>query len=149
MATWGKCARTGRAILLLLAGLVAVVVVTQVARMPTARAAAGYPNIECSKDVKNPLFLLGVSDLHDVSRASACAVWAGTLKLGSPTKCIGKPFTRGAYAVVVRHRFHGWRISLVDLRSEDWSVIRFSRDAASFEAGGQDAPPYPCGAPRP
>jgi hypothetical protein len=102
--------------------------------------------IQCSKNVKSPLYLLDVFNLRRVTVADACAVWSATLTSGRPTKCVGKPFK--GYAVVVRHHFDGWRISLVDVKPGGFDAIRFSRAGASFDAGGQDAPPYPCASPR-
>jgi hypothetical protein len=108
-------------------------------------ATASSPSYtQCSKRLGSPLYLLTVSARRRVSVSTACAAWSGLLKSGRPTKCVGPQFQPATYPVLVRHRFHGWGLSLVKASTGGYSVIRLSRGRQSFDGGGQDAPPYPC-----
>ena len=84
---------------------------------------------------------LAVQDLWHVSLARACTVWQAAVQ-HRLSRCVGeKPnqaFTPGAYPVLVRHSFDGWRITL------NHGALQFSRKGSSFIGGGSDAPPYPC-----
>lgn len=84
---------------------------------------------------------LAVADPRNVSLAQACAVWQSALRQPITT-CVGEnpnqAFTPGAYPKLVKHSFHGWRISLAH------GALKFSRGASSFMGEGSDAPPYPC-----
>lgn len=85
--------------------------------------------------------LLDVGELHGLSRATACSVWTAALRSGPLTKCIGKPFTAGAYPVIIKRAFRGWTVSFVHV---GYAAIRFARSGRSFFGGGEDVPPYPC-----
>jgi hypothetical protein len=63
-----------------------------------------------------------------------------SIKQPHTRECVGKPFTSGAYPVLVIRSFRGWKLSLADHKL----VIRFANGRASFFGEGQDVPPYPC-----
>jgi hypothetical protein len=81
-----------------------------------------------------------VADLHHVNAKTACAVSKASNSRTRVTRCVGKPFTSGAYPVLVIRSFRGWKLLLTDHNL----VIRFTKGRASFLGEGQDVPPYPC-----